>query len=55
MTQGSLPALLGQCLKEEPFKSQINWNNWHVWFVDERYVPLDDAESNYKYVLRTAD
>ena len=26
----------------------INWGNWHVFFADERVVPLDHADSNYK-------
>lgn len=47
--KGSLPAVLGACLKEEPYKSQVQWDKWHVWFVDERYVALDHAESNFKY------
>lgn len=48
LASGSLPALLGKNLKEEPYKSKVDWENWHVWFVDERYVALDHAESNYK-------
>ncbi|MGB5180378.1 MAG: 6-phosphogluconolactonase [Gammaproteobacteria bacterium] len=26
--------------------SQADWNNWHVYFGDERCLPVDDAERN---------
>ena len=40
---GSLVKLLGG-LKG---KTDVDWKNWHVFWVDERCVPHDDAESNY--------
>eukprot|EP00740_Mantoniella_antarctica_P007502 CAMPEP_0181358982 /NCGR_PEP_ID=MMETSP1106-20121128/5825_1 /TAXON_ID=81844 /ORGANISM="Mantoniella antarctica, Strain SL-175" /LENGTH=248 /DNA_ID=CAMNT_0023472029 /DNA_START=145 /DNA_END=891 /DNA_ORIENTATION=- len=40
---GSLIKLLGS-LKG---KSEIDWNNWHVFWVDERCVPHEDPESNF--------
>jgi 6-phosphogluconolactonase len=30
-----------------------NWRHIHVWFADERCVPPDDDESNYKLVRET--
>jgi 6-phosphogluconolactonase len=27
--------------------SGVQWDKWHVFFADERIVPLDNAESNY--------
>jgi|EP00927_Polykrikos_kofoidii_P049487 6-phosphogluconolactonase len=40
---GSLIKLLGG-LKG---KAEVDWANWHVFWVDERCVPHDDPESNY--------
>eukprot|EP00732_Lithocolla_globosa_P005026 Lithocolla_globosa_v1_NODE_4916_length_1340_cov_3.569650.p1 type:complete len:264 gc:universal NODE_4916_length_1340_cov_3.569650:843-52(-) len=48
LSGGSLPKTLGAGLSSEPFKSAIDWSKWHVFFVDERCVPLDDKDSNYK-------
>eukprot|EP01124_Arcella_intermedia_P024136 TRINITY_DN39_c0_g1_i1.p2 TRINITY_DN39_c0_g1~~TRINITY_DN39_c0_g1_i1.p2 ORF type:complete len:245 (+),score=51.01 TRINITY_DN39_c0_g1_i1:1278-2012(+) len=45
---GSLPALLSAKLKLKEYSEKVNWAAWRVWFVDERYVPLDHPESNYK-------
>eukprot|EP01119_Soliformovum_irregulare_P007929 TRINITY_DN2055_c0_g1_i1.p1 TRINITY_DN2055_c0_g1~~TRINITY_DN2055_c0_g1_i1.p1 ORF type:complete len:246 (-),score=63.99 TRINITY_DN2055_c0_g1_i1:55-792(-) len=43
---GSLPAML-RPLTEEPYKSQVQWDKWHVFFSDERFLPLSDPESNF--------
>jgi len=45
---GSLIKLLGG-LKG---KNEIDWDNWHVFWVDERCVPHDDPESNYGGALQ---
>mmetsp|Transcript_29959 Transcript_29959/g.60116 ORF Transcript_29959/g.60116 Transcript_29959/m.60116 type:complete len:310 (-) Transcript_29959:205-1134(-) len=45
LSGGSMPALL------TPLKSTIprtDWANWHVFFADERCVPLDHNDSNFK-------
>jgi len=26
----------------------IDWSKWHVFWVDERFVPKDHPDSNYK-------
>lgn len=41
-----MPKLLANLVGKD-----INFEKWHVFFVDERCVPLDDDESNYKACL----
>jgi 6-phosphogluconolactonase len=35
-------------LVESPYAETIDWAKWHVFWVDERVVPKDHLESNYK-------
>ena len=42
---GSLPKLLAAGLLAIP---DVDYSNWRVFFSDERVVPLDDADSNFK-------
>jgi len=44
---GSLPKLLFPPLVSEPLPSQIDWSKWHVFWADERCVPLTGPDSNY--------
>lgn len=48
LSGGSLPKTLSAHLVTEPRHSQIGWSNWHVFWADERCVPLDHQESNYR-------
>ena len=48
LSGGSLPKLLGPPLAAQPRRSQIEWSAWHVFWADERCVPLAHAESNYR-------
>lgn len=43
---GSLPKVVCPGL----LSTQIEFSKWRVFFCDERFVPLDDADSNYKVV-----
>lgn len=33
---------------EPPYVDAIDWSTWHVFWVDERVVPKDHDDSNYK-------
>lgn len=33
---------------EPPYLDSIEWAKWHVFWVDERVVPKDHDDSNYK-------
>ncbi|XP_044461779.1 probable 6-phosphogluconolactonase 4, chloroplastic [Mangifera indica] len=35
-------------LVEPPYVDSIEWEKWHVFWVDERVVPKDHEDSNYK-------
>ncbi|ORY98070.1 6-phosphogluconolactonase [Syncephalastrum racemosum] len=41
---GSLPKLLAKDLKDN---KDVDFSKWHVFWADERCVPLDHADSNY--------
>jgi len=47
LSGGSLPGLLSPFLVKEPLKSSIQWEKWHIFFSDERFVPLTDTDSNF--------
>ena len=33
---------------EPPYIDSIEWSKWHVFWLDERVVPKDHEDSNYK-------
>ncbi|MFS7917168.1 putative 6-phosphogluconolactonase [Helianthus anomalus] len=35
-------------LLEPPYIKSIDWSKWLIFFLDERVVPLDHPDSNYK-------
>ncbi|KAJ1379316.1 NagB/RpiA transferase-like [Sesbania bispinosa] len=47
LSGGSLIKYLRK-LVESPYANSIEWSKWHVFWVDERVVPKDHLESNYK-------
>jgi 6-phosphogluconolactonase len=48
LSGGSTPKGLYTLLAREPYRSQVPWSLVHVFWGDERCVPPDHAESNYK-------
>eukprot|EP00276_Gloeochaete_wittrockiana_P016691 CAMPEP_0184344256 /NCGR_PEP_ID=MMETSP1089-20130417/12767_1 /TAXON_ID=38269 ORGANISM="Gloeochaete wittrockiana, Strain SAG46.84" /NCGR_SAMPLE_ID=MMETSP1089 /ASSEMBLY_ACC=CAM_ASM_000445 /LENGTH=252 /DNA_ID=CAMNT_0026674009 /DNA_START=2247 /DNA_END=3005 /DNA_ORIENTATION=+ len=53
LSGGSLPKLLAAGLVAPEIKSKIDWTKWFVFFADERVVPLDHADSNYRLCKET--
>lgn len=49
---GSTPALLFSILAEE-YKNKIDWFKVKIYWVDERMVPPEDDQSNYKMTQET--
>ena len=50
LSGGSTPRVLYELLADlnEPFREQIAWSTTHFFFTDERNVPPDHPESNYR-------
>lgn len=46
---GSTPEAMYRLLADEPaFRARFPWGQTHFFFSDERHVPPDDKESNYR-------
>ncbi len=48
LSGGSTPKALYGLLAAEPYRSRIDWSKVHVLFGDERAVPPDHKDSNYR-------
>lgn len=48
LTGGSSPTSLYKLLAHKPYSDQINWRKAHIFWGDERWVPLSDDKSNAK-------
>lgn len=46
LSGGSTPKQMGTILAREPYRSQIPWDRVHIFWGDERWVPLGSPESN---------
>lgn len=47
LSGGSLLDILAPALCSDRLHDNINWSCWHVFWVDERWVPWSSPESNY--------
>ncbi|MEM7344853.1 MAG: 6-phosphogluconolactonase [Chloroflexota bacterium] len=45
---GSLIKLLAPALTSAPLNTLFDWSAWQLFWVDERCVPLDHVDSNYR-------
>jgi 6-phosphogluconolactonase len=45
---GSTPRLTYSLLADEPYRSQVEWTKIHFFWGDERCVPPDHPDSNYR-------
>jgi 6-phosphogluconolactonase len=50
---GTTPKAMFALLASEPFASQVSWDKLDLYWVDERCVPPDNAESNYRMTRET--
>jgi 6-phosphogluconolactonase len=50
---GSSPKLLFELLANPGFQGRIRWSNLQLFQVDERCVPPDDPQSNYRMIRQS--
>lgn len=50
---GQTPSGIYRRLSRPPYDKQIDWSKVYFIWGDERYVPLDDVNSNYRMVNET--
>ena len=48
LSGGNTPAELYKLLAQSPYKEQIDWPRVHVFWGDERCVPIEDSENSYR-------
>jgi len=48
LSGGSTPLVLYRSLAEPPFREAIGWSRVHLFWGDERFVPADHPDSNYR-------
>ena len=48
LSGGSTPKAMFALLASEPYRNAINWANVYIFWGDERCVPPDHADSNYR-------
>ncbi len=48
LSGGATPRALYECLASAEFSTQIAWQHIHIWFGDERTVPPQHPDSNYR-------
>jgi 6-phosphogluconolactonase len=48
LSGGSTPRSLYELLAVQPFTSQVDWTHVHVFWGDERAVPPDHSDSNFR-------
>ncbi len=53
LSGGSTPRTIHQILAGPPYGDRIDWSKVYIFFGDERCVPPDDAESNYRMAKET--
>jgi 6-phosphogluconolactonase len=45
---GTTPSRLYELLARSPYREQIDWPRTHLFWADERLVPVEDLENNFK-------
>ena len=53
LSGGSTPRQMGELLARQPYRDLVLWHNLHVFWGDERWVPLESPESNAGVAKRT--
>ncbi len=48
LSGGTTPRRLYELLAGEPYRARVPWEKTHLFWGDERHVPPDDPQSNYR-------
>ena len=48
LSGGSTPRRLYRLLASPPYTTEMAWDRWHIFWSDERCVPADHPDSNYR-------
>ncbi len=48
LSGGSTPKMLYELLATDAYRDKFDWARVHVFFGDERFVPMDHPDSNYR-------
>jgi 6-phosphogluconolactonase len=48
LSGGNTPKTLFELLASPAYVQRVNWQSWEIYFSDERCVPPDDPQSNYR-------
>ncbi len=51
LSGGSTPKILYGVLAGDAYQQKVDWSRTHVFFSDERFVPPESLESNYRSAL----
>lgn len=52
LSGGSTPKKMGEILASEAFASRVHWDALHLFWGDERWVPISDGQSNAGEAIR---
>jgi 6-phosphogluconolactonase len=52
LSGGSTPKAMGGQLGQEPLKDAVPWGSTNIFWGDERWVPIEDSESNAGEAIR---
>jgi 6-phosphogluconolactonase len=53
LTGGSSPRRLYELLAAPPWRTHVDWASWHVFWGDDRMVPPDHPDSNFRLAHET--
>jgi len=53
LSGGSTPQRLYRLLAAEPWRGQIDWDALHIFLADERFLPHDHPDSNFRMLRET--
>jgi len=53
LSGGSTPQRFYRLLTTPPWRGQIDWSRLHIFLADERFLPLDHPDSNFRMVSET--